>query len=414
MANIAPEQFAPDGIKKESMENSLASPNRFHSLDVLRGLGAAAVVLWHWQHFFFNGAIRGDFSPGAQPFHGVLWPFYDHGHLAVSLFFTISGFIFFWLYSDQISRNRLSLWDFQVLRVSRLLPLHLATLLMVVFGQAVLSRTGAPILAENNDAYHFVLNLVLANNWGLERGFSFNAPSWSVSVEMLLYVMFFWFCRSNLRGPLGILGAIAAGYVVMRWVYAPVGLGMICFFAGAAVFRVYEKVRKHVCGSKFRCLAVVVGTLGLWVVVLLNREHNWCDTWVEGSFLKGKLMVGGHDLLKQAAFHVNWLSFELVLFPCTILALALVETARGHWGKRFSWIGNMSYSMYLIHFPLQVIALAVALGLGYRRDVFYNHYMWVIFFSTLLLLSWLSYRYLEMPSQRKLRSILLRARGSRA
>lgn len=397
------------------MKSHVTSLPYFYSLDVLRGLGAVSVVLWHWQNFFYNGPKLGDFSPDSQPFHRVLWPFYDHGHLAVPMFFAMSGFIFFWLYSGPVALGQLSFRDFSVLRASRLLPLHLVTLVIVASGQAVLSsKIGAPIVGPNNDVYHFILNLVFANSWGLESGYSYNVPSWSISVEILLYGMFFWFCRFKLRSFLGILGAIAIGYAVMRWAYGPVGTGIICFFAGGMAFKVYEKVWKHVCASTLRCLAVAAGTTGLWAVILQNKVHNTWYMWVEQSVLSGKLVVAGHDLVKVAAFHVSWLSFELVLFPCTILALALIETGRGHFGKRFSWIGNMSYSVYLIHFPLQVVSLAVAVGLGFHRELFYNHYVWVAFFCTLFVLSWLSYHYLEMPSQKKLRSIFLRGRTNRA
>jgi peptidoglycan/LPS O-acetylase OafA/YrhL len=47
-------------------------PSRFHSLDVLRGLAALAVVHTHW-YIFFAGT-EGIWAAGRQPFHALLGP----------------------------------------------------------------------------------------------------------------------------------------------------------------------------------------------------------------------------------------------------------------------------------------------------------------------------------------------------
>jgi peptidoglycan/LPS O-acetylase OafA/YrhL len=43
------------------------TPTRFYSLDVLRGLAALAVVLYHWQHFFYTGSTLGVITMDALP-----------------------------------------------------------------------------------------------------------------------------------------------------------------------------------------------------------------------------------------------------------------------------------------------------------------------------------------------------------
>src|SRR6185436_12525906 len=114
------------------MDSQATSPGRMHSLDALRGIAALAVVFWHWPHFFYSGTtLAAGFDREAQPFYEVFKIFYRHGILAVDLFFLLSGFIFFWLYAKTISARRLTPREFFVLRVSRLYPLHLVTLLLV-------------------------------------------------------------------------------------------------------------------------------------------------------------------------------------------------------------------------------------------------------------------------------------------
>jgi peptidoglycan/LPS O-acetylase OafA/YrhL len=101
---------------------------RFYSLDVLRGVAALGVVLWHWQHFFFVGSRLGAYDASQAPLYSLAFIFYDKGWLGVDLFFSLSGFVFFWLYSARISEGSISTGRFAWLRFSRLYPLHLLTL----------------------------------------------------------------------------------------------------------------------------------------------------------------------------------------------------------------------------------------------------------------------------------------------
>src|SRR5437867_12012474 len=86
--------------------------SRLAALDALRGVAALAVVFWHWQHFFYHGTRRGALEISRQPFYDVFYLFYQKGWMAVDLFFVLSGFIFFWLYSSQIADRRIGAYDF--------------------------------------------------------------------------------------------------------------------------------------------------------------------------------------------------------------------------------------------------------------------------------------------------------------
>ena len=77
------------------------------------------------------------FDRTEQPLYRLLWPFYEHGMYAVPLFFVLSGFVFFHLYAEAVRTGGVVAYEFFVLRLSRLYPLHVATLLLVLIGQAV-------------------------------------------------------------------------------------------------------------------------------------------------------------------------------------------------------------------------------------------------------------------------------------
>lgn len=361
---------------------------RFYSLDALRGVAALSVVLWHWQHFFNPFNRQGlSFVMQRQPLFGVLELFYRNGSAAVQLFFCLSGFIFFWLYSKPVADRRVSFRSFAVLRFSRLYPLHFATLVCVALGQlAYTSTTGTPFVYPFNDAWHFLLNVLFVSSWGVEKGPSFNAPIWSVSVEVLMYVVFFMFCRIFNRSLLAMIGAVGAGYFMRRFNDA-MGTGIVGFFIGGIVFVVYDWAvdAGHVRKLSVWCSLV---TVLAWLAAFAAAGPGHGFDFAGAPWIMRKL-VSGSDVA--------------VLFPLTILTLAFIETRRGTLGKRCAFIGDISYSSYLLHFPLQLTVALVAAKLAIDPKLFYSPSFMAAFFLVLIVMSWASHRYFEVPAQRYLR-----------
>ena len=380
-------------------------PKRFYSLDLIRGLAALAVVFWHWQHFFYAGSTFMPYEMEAQPFYSVFYLLYQTGWLAVDFFFSLSGFIFFWLYAEQIAERRVSAWQFFALRFSRLYPLHFATLIFVLLAQKwVLASTGDYFVVPYNDAYHFVLNLFKAGSWGLEHGPLFNGPVWSVSVEVLMYVMFFVVCLLFRLRLQAILLMIAVGLVVL--LVAPIlGRGIFSFFLGGAIFRFY----RYLChqGLLNKALPIVLGLTGtLWLATLIEVKTGWL--WGNVQVLLQALLPGNLDPLVPKLIHAATRFIPVaLLFPLTILSLALAETRRGYLGRRFAMVGNLTYSSYLLHFPLQLLVFEVSRYMGIANSFFYNPLSMVMFFAVLIPICLLSYHYFETPAQRHVRAFML-------
>ena len=365
-------------------------PERFHSLDALRGIAALSVVFWHWQHFFFYGTELGPFEPARLPLHRLLHLLYTQGWEAVDLFFSLSGFIFYWLYSKRVAARRISTGHFALLRFSRLYPLHLATLLLVAVGQYwMLHERGSYFVYPFNDARYFVLNLLFASSWGFEGDFSFNGPSWSVSVEVLLYALFFAYCRFlPIRTAFLALSSLFGFFVVESYLLE-VGRGICSFFAGGCAFLAYQAI----IGSRRASTItnwIVGGASGAWALTIIVRHF-------------APLALRFDYGVRRAIFDTMQIWPVIVLFPLTILALALAETRRGTLGKRISFLGDISYSCYLLHFPLQFLFFAVITSLTTDRSVFYAPWFMLLFFTALLSISFCSFHYFELPAQSSLR-----------
>ena len=361
---------------------------RFYSLDALRGAAALAVIFWHWQHFF------APINPFGVPLQQHLQPFfssfsflYRHGYTAVQLFFCLSGFVFFWLYIDRIANHAISFQRFSILRLSRLYPLHLATLLLVALGQLLyFAVTQQQFVYQHNDLYHFILNVFFVSAWGFEKGFGFNAPIWSVSVEVFLYGVFFLIGRRLQRGWASVIVGLAVGCMLQRFV-GPLGVGMVFFFLGGGVYVLVDAIERRTWNFPLHWLVAVMTAL-LWVLVvraadpLQNRTAPTLIQWLIGDFFS---------------------ACTLVLFPLTILSLVLIEIQRGRLGRRIAFLGDISYSCYLLHFPLQLAIALVLEATQVDQHIAYSRIFMLFFFAVLIPASFASHRFFEMPMQRWLR-----------
>ena len=145
---------------------------------------------------------------------------------------------------SQAARSRRKSSLFCVSRGST--PLHLLTLLLVAAGQLCFKASaGAYFVYPYNDLYHFFLNLFFASSWGFEKGLSYNAPVWSVSVEVALYALFFVLCKLlPIRAVVLIVIAIV-GFFLAGTIDTPLSRGLPAFFLGGCAYLSYRQIVKR-------------------------------------------------------------------------------------------------------------------------------------------------------------------------
>ncbi|MBN5087621.1 acyltransferase [Stenotrophomonas maltophilia] len=171
------------------------------NLDALRFLAAAGVMVFHAAHYFELGSWWDS---------SVLDPL----RLLVDLFFAISGFVIGFSYLDRVATKdqRSRFWKG---RFAYIYPLHFVTFLAALaVGIAGAGQTDHP---ENYDPRCIPANVVLGQAWGLCSHLSFNGPSWSLSAEAVMYLLFPVFVliakRSRLAIPvLCVLSFLALTY----------------------------------------------------------------------------------------------------------------------------------------------------------------------------------------------------------
>lgn len=336
-----------------------------------------AVMLVHYR-WLFDPPLWNPLLADQLPLRALLWPFYDHGGVAVQAFWVLSGVVFAVTYCR--ADVRFGLRDFAVRRFSRLYPLHLATLLLVAAIQMLsFAVFGAPQVYDNNDAYHFVLQLFFVSSWGFQVGDSFNGPIWSVSVEIIAYAMFAAYVLAAARN---VAAALAIACVGIAWWLLSANVIAYCFglyFLGVAASLVVTWLAGRV--SKRSMLSLGLALLSLNVVIAVAVVRS-----------------GQIDRLPAV--------LTIVCLPIAIAGLVCLDFALPPVPRSLGWIGAITYATYLTHMPILMIMKMIIAALGWQ-DVVAQPVTLVVFFGTVIAVSIPVYRYFELPAQDWLRSRLL-------
>lgn len=314
---------------------------RIAYLDSLRGIAALIVaVFWHYQHF------SGEYQPGgaglaSAPFYRapVIHLGYQYGQYSVDFFFILSGIIFSHVYWTAIGSGECSARAYASARFARLYPIHFGTLLLITpILWAFHHYTGRYPLYHHNNVSLFLINLLFLQGGFTHTRNSFNGPAWSLSVEALLYGVFFVLARrkAGFRGPL-LMFAIGAGLLATGMNHAflansYIGRGLVGFALGMMIYRVGERTGRE----RLLLLALIIATAALGL--LLRRGGGRHTAHIFGACLLAASLM----LVRRA----RWLQRALEI-------------------KGLVALGDWSLAIYMIHVPLQCAILLAARLSGY-------------------------------------------------
>lgn len=376
--------------------NGSMTGERLVSLDAARGVGAFSVVLWHWSHFFDEGVHPAVGEVQTRPFSEVFYWLYSYGWMGVEFFFVLSGFIFFHYYYALISDRQIGAGEFFKRRFARLYPLHGLTLLIVIVLQEVYRQQHSSNFVYPPGTTADLLQAVtLTSHWWPNQGFFFNGPSWSISVECFLYAVFFVCARfAGQRYVMAFLALAAIGLALtfLQW---PIGRGLVSFFSGALVaLGLYRLMRSGWYQRAPHLVLLMALAFGATLLLGLSALP------VLASLL-GRAAPAAPRLAEAATGHL----VVFVAFPYLVLLLALIETGRPIRARVLRLLGDCSYSIYLLHFPLQLLTVICLDAAGVGRAVFGQPLTFVAWCSLLFGVSALSHYGFEKPLQRRIRAL---------
>ena len=385
----------------------LASKPRYEILDGLRGVAAVLVVAYHLLETYYHGGPD-------QPI--------NHGYLAVDFFFVLSGFVIGYAYDDRW--GKMSTWNFFKRRLVRLHP-------MVIFGTffgAALFYFGDcsdfPLIKE---ASPWLVVLVML--WGFTmipmgtgmdiRGWSetnpLNGPAWSLQWEYLANILYALLFRRMSKIALGCCVAFFAlmmvvlcfdfdvtGWLAARnsasytvnggWALTPdqlqVGLTRLLypFFCGLLLSRMQWLIKVR--GGFWWCSLMILILLCMpWMGLGTEGDSRWTNGLYEALCI-------------------------LIAFPLIVSIGAGSSVIGGKSQAINKFLGEISYPLYITHFPLIYMFTAWARN---HADAPLGQHIFVcvsIFFLSILV-AYGAYRLYDLPIRKWLQSKLFKSTNAK-
>ena len=346
-----------------------AAPADLRSLTALRFVAAMWVAVY---------ALWDNLAVGFRP------DLVAKGYLGVELFFVLSGFILCHVYLAAHGEKRFSYRDFLWARVARVYPLHIATLVGVgVLGAAALFA-GMSIDGNVISWAALPANIAMVHAWGLSPEAGWNHRSWSISAEWFAYLLFpaFAFVAWKLRhipgvaiaGALSLIAALyvgfnaVAGFPLTEATFQWGALRIVpCFAYGCALYLAFRKVPLAAPG-----LIAVISTAAL---------------------------------IGAAALNV-WDGFIVAIAGLLILSLASLPNARAGWlaSKPAVYLGEISYAVYMVLVPWQLLAVNLAAKATNAPDKHLQLFVWLAVLGALPVVAAVAYHLVEYPSRRAIRA----------
>jgi peptidoglycan/LPS O-acetylase OafA/YrhL len=327
------------------------------SLQAGRAIAATAVAAFHLS--IMMGEAR---YGGNAVFHDYVL----HGNLGVDFFFVLSGFIILFAHEKDIGRPQRWL-DYTKRRFVRLYPVYWLYTALFVAMFAVVGGVGAKVPTGWAD---------IAGSISLVRFSAVDPPlpvAWSLFHEVLFYAMFLLLIV-NVR--LGIAAFTA-------WAVACIALFHGIGSAPPTALNAYTAM----CNLWF--------FFGMGAYLLYKRMHSGLAAAAAGVAIL--LLASRLDLE-----HVLWPLLLVTGFALTLAGIARIE-ARG-WLRCPAWlvfIGNASYTIYLVHESLAGLILKLAMKSG-AYAVLGPHTVFVITLVVTIALGCAVYAAVEKPLLRLL------------
>ena len=348
------------------------------SIDSLRALAVLAVIIYH---------IDVNYLPG--------------GFLGVDLFFVLSGYLISSLIIKEYKKTgTLNLYNFYMRRARRLLPavyfmITVCLLFMVLFNGVLLRKS-------HLDA---VFGYIYSSNWWyifhkLDYFDSFGAQSpfkhlWSLAIEEQFYMFFplIFLIFNRQKKEEGQSSSLNKNFL-----YIVLGLILISLVTHILLFDI-NNINRIYFGTDTRAFSLLVGVVGALVYPMDKLSS---PTNAKESVLYSVVSLTSISTLIAIMFYTSeyntWLYRGGFLLVAVLGLIIIISSGKQHTfiSKALSFrpivfIGKISYSLYLWHFPIIVLTTPVS-EIG-NPNLFYVTLRIILTFIA----ATLSYLFVETP-----------------
>lgn len=372
------------------------SKRHFKILDALRGVAAIVVVLFHVLEFYSGG--------------DHVKQLINHGYLAVDFFFMLSGYVMAHAYDDRWSN--MTYKDFFKRRVIRLHPMIIMGMtigaLLFYFGESDMF----PKIADTSTWQLLLITLIgytllpvppSMDIRGWNEMHPLNGPAWSLFFEYIANILHAFILRKLSKFLLGVCVALAGialvhlavtspqGDIIGGWSLEPeqlrIGITRLLFpyMAGMLLRRTIKIV--HTKSTFF------ISSLLLVLMLSMPRIGGYDNVWINGLY---------------DAFTI------ILIFPIIIYLGAIGEIKDKVSEKVCTFLGDISYPIYIIHYPFiyafyaWLIKKEIPVDIGFWAGLGLVIFMIILSYAILKFYDepvrhWLSNRFMKAQKERQLK-----------
>ncbi|MDE3271251.1 acyltransferase family protein [Pseudoalteromonas sp. G4] len=333
-----------------------------YDINSLRALAVIAVVTYHFGENLLPG-----------------------GFIGVDIFFVISGFLMTKIVYEKYRNKSFSIYQFYTARAKRIIPaLAVLCCLLLLYGWFFLLPTDFQLLAK-----HIVSSLTFLSNivyWTESGYFDLAAKekwllhTWSLSLEWQFYIAFPIFLYALLR------------YLPLRFVKLTL---LITTLACLIVSLILTDMKPSLgfYSLPTRSWELLAGSLSFFYPI--NIEEKQKNIWGCVSIL---------TIFLSLIFISDNLAWPSLVTSVPVIATVILLALNLSWvmlrSNILNFFGNISYSLYLWHWPLTVLLVY----LGQQNNL--PSILTAIGIS--ICLAYISYKYIETPC-RKVKSTFIKS-----
>ena len=317
------------------------------SIDSLRALAVLAVIIYH---------VDVNYLPG--------------GFLGVDLFFVLSGYLISSLIIKEYRKTgSLNLYNFYIRRARRLLP---AVYFMITVGLVVMVLFNEVLLRKSHlDA---IFGYIYSSNWWyifhkLDYFDSFGAQSpfkhlWSLAIEEQFYMIFpllFLLVNRKKKSKDGTYK------LNKNFLYVVLGLILVSLIAHILLFDI-NNISRIYFGTDTRAFSLLVGVVG---AILYPMERLHAKVTPQQNMIYSVVSLVAIATLITVMIYTSeyntWLYRGGFLLVAILGLIVIISSGKQHTlmsrllsFKPAVFIGKISYSLYLWHFPVLVLTTPVS------------------------------------------------------
>lgn len=321
------------------------------------------------------------------------------GEFPVAMFFIISGFVLSLSYGERLVKEEVSNKRFFLTRISKLYPLHLFVLAIIIPLDYRLGLLGP--------WYQTLAHALLLQCWMPTHQFvgALNGPTWFISDLIIYYLIFKYLYRWNMQSkktfPLIIFVIYMATYIALTMtvkedksadnIYAAPPFRIIDFCIGILLCRFYRSEK----GQK--AYAFIATKLNSWqahltdiAIILISVGMYYLSIYTNPNF-------------RCAALY--WL-------PSVVIIFYIIASDQGKgWltllfhQKALLWLGSISFEIFICHSLCLRVIQSVSLRI-YEESSPYPVTQFAISLILTILMAWIGKKLIVIPSINKLQKYI--------